>query len=282
MAASYPASAKSFTAINSGDTITDTMWEDAYDEITAIEQALVSSGIAHHLFPSTNSARDLGSSTLRFRDCWLDRQLVIGTASPTATVAADIRNGANASTVVQLTGSGLATAQLIADSGPDVTLKNVSNGQLLLGTNNATRVTIAATGNTTIASTGSAPLTLTSSGGGSAVLEVSGTSLATIQVASDSSLNATLKNVSNGPLLFGTNNTTVAKFLAAGHYVATELSANPSASDLTSGANAKDRLGFYMKSDKLVFAYNNSGTVTYVSIPLDGSTTTWTHSTTAP
>jgi len=32
----------------------------------------------------------------------------------------------------------------------------------------------------------------------------------------------------------------------------------------------------------LVIAYNNSGTVTFITIPLDGSTTTWTHSTGAP
>lgn len=62
-----------------------------------------------------------------------------------------------------------------------------------------------------------------------------------------------------------------------------EASADPSAADLTvAGGNAKDTVAAYMKNDKLVFAYNNSGTVTYVSIPLDGSTATWTHSTSAP
>lgn len=62
----------------------------------------------------------------------------------------------------------------------------------------------------------------------------------------------------------------------------TEQGSDPSASALTSGANAKDRAAVYMKSDKFVIAYNNAGTVTYISIPLDGSTTTWTHSTSAP
>lgn len=61
-----------------------------------------------------------------------------------------------------------------------------------------------------------------------------------------------------------------------------ETSSDPSAADLTSGSNAKDRFQVYMKSDKIVIAYNNAGTVTYISLPLDGSTTTWTHSTTAP
>lgn len=57
-----------------------------------------------------------------------------------------------------------------------------------------------------------------------------------------------------------------------------EATSNPSAGQLTSlGAFA-----CYMKSDKFVIAYNNGGTVTYISIPMDGATTTWTHSTTAP
>jgi hypothetical protein len=38
----------------------------------------------------------------------------------------------------------------------------------------------------------------------------------------------------------------------------------------------------YRKNNKLVFAYNNAGTLTYLAIPLDGTTTTFTHSTTAP
>lgn len=61
-----------------------------------------------------------------------------------------------------------------------------------------------------------------------------------------------------------------------------EDSSDPSASMLTSGANAKDRLGIYMKNDKFVIAYNNAGTVTYIKIPLDGVTTTITHDTVAP
>lgn len=58
----------------------------------------------------------------------------------------------------------------------------------------------------------------------------------------------------------------------------TEVSANPTTSDLTSLA----AFAIYMKGDRLIFAYNNAGTITYISIPMDGSTTTWTHNTTAP
>lgn len=69
----------------------------------------------------------------------------------------------------------------------------------------------------------------------------------------------------------------------AGGFRVAERAANPSAADLTSGANAKDRVQMYMKADTLVFAYNDgAGTVNYLSIALDGSTTTWTNGTSAP
>jgi hypothetical protein len=86
----------------------------------------------------------------------------------------------------------------------------------------------------------------------------------------------------NGEIQFTTGGSLRAKIQGAGHLILSELAANPSAANLTSGSNAKDRLGLYMANDKIIFAYNNGGTVTYISIPLDGSTTTWTHSTTAP
>lgn len=64
MAASYPNSAKSFTALNPGDIIQDTDPEAAYDEIAAMEQALLTNGLEHNLFPeSTGDARTLGTTT---------------------------------------------------------------------------------------------------------------------------------------------------------------------------------------------------------------------------
>lgn len=50
----------------------------------------------------------------------------------------------------------------------------------------------------------------------------------------------------------------------------------------TTELDSLDSTAIYNKSDKFVIAYNNAGTITYISIPLDGTTTTWTHSTTAP
>lgn len=64
---------------------------------------------------------------------------------------------------------------------------------------------------------------------------------------------------------------------------AAETTSDPSAGDLSiAGANAQDTFRLYMKNDKLVVAYQISGTVNYLTIPLDGATTTWTQSTTAP
>lgn len=84
------------------------------------------------------------------------------------------------------------------------------------------------------------------------------------------------------PMAFKTNDTERMRFLTAGHAVLSELAADPSASDLTSGANAEDRVAIYMKNDKIVFAYNRAGTVTYLTCPLDGATTSWSQGTGAP
>lgn len=41
-------------------------------------------------------------------------------------------------------------------------------------------------------------------------------------------------------------------------------------------------VGMYVKDDKLVFAYNDGGTMQYLSIQLNGQQTTWTNTTTFP
>jgi len=59
---------------------------------------------------------------------------------------------------------------------------------------------------------------------------------------------------------------------------ATEQGSDPSTTILTS----LNKMAMYMKNDKLVFAYNNGGTITYITIPMDGTSILWSHSTTAP
>lgn len=83
----------------------------------------------------------------------------------------------------------------------------------------------------------------------------------------------------SGVLRFYSGGTTKrGEFTAAGHLVLAELAANPGTSDLAADA----AIAVYTKADKLVFAYNNGGTVTYITLDLDGSDTTWAHSTSAP
>lgn len=64
----------------------------------------------------------------------------------------------------------------------------------------------------------------------------------------------------------------------AGWLVGQEFATDPGTTVLTAGAD----FAMYRKNDKLVFAHNVTGTINYLSIPLDGSTTTWTQNTTAP
>jgi len=62
-----------------------------------------------------------------------------------------------------------------------------------------------------------------------------------------------------------------------------EASSDPSAANLSiAGGNEQDVAAIYIKNDKLCIAYNRSGVVNYLTILLDGTTTTFTQSTTAP
>ena len=65
---------------------------------------------------------------------------------------------------------------------------------------------------------------------------------------------------------------------ASGWIIGDEQDTNPTTTEL----DANDSVAYYTKANKLCFAYNNAGTITYLSVPLDGSSVTWTHSTTAP
>lgn len=81
------------------------------------------------------------------------------------------------------------------------------------------------------------------------------------------------------PIARLTNNGTVGYEFWGGYWqVQKEAATDPTATQLTDG----DHFSIYRKNDKFVIAYNNGGTITYLTIPLDGSTNTWTQSTTAP
>lgn len=80
MAASYPSSVKSFTALNdnASDYPQAAHLNQPYDEIHAIEDALLTTGLAHHIKPSANATYDLGTSALKWRDGYLSRNLTVG------------------------------------------------------------------------------------------------------------------------------------------------------------------------------------------------------------
>lgn len=63
-----------------------------------------------------------------------------------------------------------------------------------------------------------------------------------------------------------------------GWAVLNEADASPVAGDLADG----DEVAVYFKAGKLAFAQNVAGTVNFLHIPIDGSTTTWTADTTGP
>lgn len=88
-------------------------------------------------------------------------------------------------------------------------------------------------------------------------------------------------SASDGYLWYGGTGDTPAvqmRLASAGWLIQQEVASNPGTSDLT----ADGAVAIYNKADKLVFSYNNGGTLTYITLDLDGSDTTWTHGTSAP
>lgn len=69
-----------------------------------------------------------------------------------------------------------------------------------------------------------------------------------------------------------------------GHLIFPELTADPTTTDLTAaGSYNENNLAIYCKNNKLVIAYNDgNGIIRYITIPLNGTTTTWTHSDATP
>lgn len=62
----YPTSAITFTTKNAGDTIQPAHVNDLQTEVTALESALLTGGLAHNLMPSATSTRALGSSATKW------------------------------------------------------------------------------------------------------------------------------------------------------------------------------------------------------------------------
>lgn len=174
----------------------------------------------------TDATYDIGKSgATRPRDLFTSRDVTVGR---TLTVTGGQDKTHALTGLIQLNGSSAAAAQgLTIDT---TSMANASNaifvnmpsgftGNIISANlNGAQKFFVTQVGDTTINSTTAAPLTITSNAA-SGVVQLSGASIATFQLASDSSTQVTLKNVSNGPMLFGTNNATRMTLGASGGLV---------------------------------------------------------------
>lgn len=132
MAASYPTASKSFSTKATTNVIEAEHVNSIQDEIVAIEQALLTVGLAHNLIPSTSGARSLGTSALKWSELHLSGAAAIG-----GTLA--VTGAATLSSTLAVTGAATLSSTL------GVT------GDIAVNTN---KFNIAAlTGNTTIAGT---------------------------------------------------------------------------------------------------------------------------------
>lgn len=94
MAASYPSAAKSFTALVDAVDYPQVAQVNAiYDEVTALEAALLTSGLAHNLFPDASAnARTLGTSSKFWGLSYL--KALILSAAATLTIASGVATAA--------------------------------------------------------------------------------------------------------------------------------------------------------------------------------------------
>lgn len=109
MAAQYPSAVKTFTAIVDGvDYPQATQLNQVYDEVTALQQALLSTGLAHALFPDATS-RTLGSSTKPWGTTYVNALAFIGdTANAYMTSGLTVNQGANDDEILALKSSDVA------------------------------------------------------------------------------------------------------------------------------------------------------------------------------
>jgi hypothetical protein len=120
----YPATPITFSVKAPGDTIQPAHVNDLQTEITALEGALLSTGLAHNLNPNADSTRYLGSSALR----WIihgsqitpgslpSTSLTSGALSTNLTIdGAQILAGSIPSTVLSTVGSATTNAVLTGE-----------------------------------------------------------------------------------------------------------------------------------------------------------------------
>lgn len=142
MPASYPSAPKSFTPIIDGVDYPQADHQNvAYDEITAIEQALLTSGVAHVVAPdATGNNRDLGTSARKWRDVHLSG--AVNAATVTLTGEAALNGGAQLA-------DALVQRPLLKDYAESMTAVTGVSGALAVDLENGNTVDVTLTGDVT-------------------------------------------------------------------------------------------------------------------------------------
>jgi hypothetical protein len=108
MAASYPTSAKSFSAKSTTDVVEAAHINDLQDEVTALETALLTGGLAHHLFPDATT-RTLGTSTKPWGTTYISALAYVGdTANANMTSGLTLNQGVADDEILALKSSDIA------------------------------------------------------------------------------------------------------------------------------------------------------------------------------
>lgn len=128
----YPTSVTSFSVKATNDIIEAAHPNTSETEINAIESGLLN-GLAHHVIPLTTALYDLGSTSFRWRDLWLSRNLTVGN---TATIAGSLTSGGALLSTLDTGGVGYGTgaggvATQLTSKTTGVTL-NKASGQITM------------------------------------------------------------------------------------------------------------------------------------------------------
>ncbi len=122
----YPASVTTFTTKSNGGTIDASHVNDLQTEVNAIEDGLIN-GLSHDLIPTTNSTRDIGSVTKRWRSGYFSSLSVNAIASSLVEIEGALRlhstNSTNYWSLASDTASDLVFTPV---SGEDVHLSGAS------------------------------------------------------------------------------------------------------------------------------------------------------------
>lgn len=149
MAASYPTAVKAFTTRTAGQTISSAHVNDLQDEVNAMQQALLTSGLAHHLL-FVDATYDIGQSgATRPRHLFMSGNATVGSdllvgAAPATTGAVRLSNAAsvyarNAANTLNfpIIGTDSSNNIVVGDSGRVTTINggNLGVGTTTFGTN---------------------------------------------------------------------------------------------------------------------------------------------------